>query len=221
MSQSSRSPSTAESIQAAAADAPGVRQAGKARSRQSLLQAAKQLFVERGYEGATMREIAARAGLSTGAVFASFADKADLFDAVLQADAEIQAQAMRRAGAARGPVEARLLELLSAAFVHDLAQAQLLRASMGAVWSHGLSSGDLGDRPVRRSAVELISEALQDGMRRGELRADLDAPLIVDMIWDGYLGDCRRAQCAGWELDVLTARLRSRLEVLLAAQRAD
>jgi len=209
-----------EPLQAEPADIASPRQAGKARSRQSLLRAAKQLFAERGYEGATMREIAARAGLSTGAVFASFADKADLFDAVLQADAEIQAQAMRKAGAVRGPTEARLLELLSAAFTHDLAQAQLLGAGMGAVWSQSLP-GEVGDRPVRRPAVKLIGEALQDGVRRGELKADLDAPLIVDMIWDGYLGDCRRAQGAGWTLDLLTARLQRRLEVLLAAQRAD
>src|SRR5665213_2539566 len=96
MSQSSQSPATFD----ASPDAPGARQAGKARSRQSLLQAAKALFVQHGYEGATMREIASRAGLSTGAVFASFADKADLFDAVLRADAEVQAEAMRRAAAA-------------------------------------------------------------------------------------------------------------------------
>ena len=216
MSQSSPRPETLVSAE----DAPGVRQTGKARSRQSLLQSAKELFVERGYDGATMREIASRAGLSTGAVFASFADKADLFDAVLQADAEVQAEAMRRADPAAGSVETRLLALLAAAFTHDLAQTRLLRAGMGAVWSHGLS-GDLGDRPVRRSAVELIGGALRSGVAQGELRADLDAPLLVDMIWDGYLSDCRRAQCSGWGVEVLISRLRRRLAVLLAAQRAE
>ena len=204
----------------ASEDVPGARQAGKARSRQSLLDAAKALFVQHGYEGATMREIAARAGLSTGAVFASFSDKADLFDAVLQADAEVEAEAMRKAADKPGSVEARLLAMLSAAFTHDLAQNQLLRAGMGAVWSHGLS-GDLGDRPVRRPAVELIGAALRSGMANGELRTDLDVPLVVDMIWDGYLGDCRRAQCSGWGVEVLVSRLRRRLAVLLAAQRAE
>ena len=215
MSHSSQSPASFD----AADDAPGARQAGKARSRQSLLQAAKALFVQHGYEGATMREIAARAGLSTGAVFASFADKADLFDAVLRADAEVQAEAMRRAAAAPGSVETRLLAMLSAAFTHDLAQPQLLRAGMGAVWSHGLS-GDLGDRPVRRPAVDLIGAALRGGMASGELKADLDAPLVVDMIWDSYLGDCRRAQCLGWSPQALASRLQRRLRLLLAAQGA-
>ena len=56
----------------------------KQRTRRQLLDAAKRLFNERGYEAATVREIAAAAGLSTGAVFASFADKADLFGEVIQ-----------------------------------------------------------------------------------------------------------------------------------------
>ena len=216
MSQSSPSPAVLDAFD----DALGARQAGKARSRQSLLRAAKALFVQHGYEGATMREIAAGAGLSTGAVFASFADKADLFDAVLRADAEVQAEAMRKAAAIPGSVEVRLTAMLSAAFTHDLAQAQLLRAGMGAVWSHGLS-GDLGDRPVRRAAVELIGAALRNGMASGELKPDLDVPLIVDMIWDGYLGDCRRAQCSAWTREVLTSRLQRRLRLLLAAQGAE
>ena len=40
------------------------------------LAAAKALFTERGYEGATVRDIASAAGMSSGAVFASFTDKA-------------------------------------------------------------------------------------------------------------------------------------------------
>src|SRR5579871_6952834 len=48
----------------------------KQHTRRRLLDAAKRLFNERGYEAATVRDIAAAAGLSTGAVFASFSDKA-------------------------------------------------------------------------------------------------------------------------------------------------
>ena len=92
----------------------GVRAAGKARSRQSLLEAAKRLFMERGYEGATVRDIAAAAGLSTGAVFASFSDKSDLFNEVLLADLEEQVRLMRDAVAAPGPVAERLKRLLEA-----------------------------------------------------------------------------------------------------------
>ena len=62
------------------------RQAAKIRTRQKVLDAARSLFAERGYEPATIRDIAKGAGMSTGAVFANFQDKAELFEAVLTED---------------------------------------------------------------------------------------------------------------------------------------
>ena len=54
----------------------------KASTRAAVLAAARKLFEAVGYEAATVRGIAAAAGLSTGAVFASFEDKAALYGAV-------------------------------------------------------------------------------------------------------------------------------------------
>jgi AcrR family transcriptional regulator len=74
----------------------------KQRTRERVLSAARRLFTERGYEGATIRDIAQAAGMSTGAVFASFSDKSELFDEILTADYEViyaqMVQAARTAG---------------------------------------------------------------------------------------------------------------------------
>lgn len=59
------------------------RAASKARTRERVLAAAKAVFGEEGgYAAATIREIAKRAEMSTGAVFASFKNKAELYEAV-------------------------------------------------------------------------------------------------------------------------------------------
>ena len=50
------------------------RQAAKVRTRQKVLDAARSLFAERGYEPATIRDIAKGAGMSTGSVNANFND---------------------------------------------------------------------------------------------------------------------------------------------------
>jgi len=50
----------------------------KARTRAALLEAARERFSEDGYEGATIRAIAAAAGVSTGSVHAHFPDKRTL-----------------------------------------------------------------------------------------------------------------------------------------------
>lgn len=51
----------------------------KIRTRAKVLAAARKLFAEKGHQGATIRGIAKEAGMSTGAVFANFKDKEDLY----------------------------------------------------------------------------------------------------------------------------------------------
>jgi AcrR family transcriptional regulator len=50
-----------------------------------LLDAAAEVFAERGYEGAGVAEIARRAGVTTGAIYGRFTGKADLLAAALDA----------------------------------------------------------------------------------------------------------------------------------------
>lgn len=54
----------------------------KARTRRALLDAAAVEVAQHGVEGATLAAIARRAGVTTGAVYASFLDKADLLVAL-------------------------------------------------------------------------------------------------------------------------------------------
>lgn len=56
----------------------------QARTRAELLETAAAVFAQRGYEGATIEEIAERAGYSHGAVYSNFAGKDDLFLAVFE-----------------------------------------------------------------------------------------------------------------------------------------
>lgn len=54
-----------------------------AQTRRALLTAALEVFAERGYASATLAGIAARAGLTRGAVYHHFADKAELYLATI------------------------------------------------------------------------------------------------------------------------------------------
>lgn len=59
-----------------------VRATRQAATRAKILEVAERMFAVKGYEGTTIRDIAAAAELSTGAIFSNFADKADLFKVV-------------------------------------------------------------------------------------------------------------------------------------------
>lgn len=56
----------------------------QARTRAELISTAASVFAQRGYEGASVEEIAERAGYSHGAVYSNFAGKSDLFLAVFE-----------------------------------------------------------------------------------------------------------------------------------------
>ncbi len=62
---------------------------------EKLLEAGKQEFLERGFQGASMRSIAAAAGVTTGALYRYYTDKAALLDALVQEPADTLEAAYR------------------------------------------------------------------------------------------------------------------------------
>src|SRR5271154_73794 len=72
------------------------------RNRVLLLAAARRVFLERGYHGASVDQIADAAGFSTGVVYSQFGGKADLFLALLAARISERAAGNARAGEGLG-----------------------------------------------------------------------------------------------------------------------
>jgi AcrR family transcriptional regulator len=68
------------------AKGPGLRARGKIERRRRLREAARQVFAERGYDGATTREIAARADVAIGTLFVYAPEKRDLLFLILNDD---------------------------------------------------------------------------------------------------------------------------------------
>ncbi len=187
----------------------------KVRTRNKVLEAARALFMERGYDAATIRDIAARADLSTGAVFASFSDKADLFNAVLAEDLERQLSLLQTALSANTPMETSILNLFRSAYEFHLSQLPLLQAATGLSWSQGLG-GPMGHRPAYGVAVATITAILNRGQDRGELAPKSDTSLVAELLWEGYLSNYRYALFDGWGLDQLMDRLARQVRVLVA-----
>src|SRR5918994_6537291 len=61
------------------------RQAQAAQTRQDILDAAHQLFLERGYAGTTLAAIAQAAGVVVETIYRAYGSKAELFKAVVRA----------------------------------------------------------------------------------------------------------------------------------------
>ena len=193
------------------------RQAAKIRTRQKVLDAARQLFAERGYEPATIRDIAKGAGMSTGAVFANFQDKAELFEAVLSEDLAKLAETLKAAAAAETSLRARLMAALTAGYHGSLEQLPLVQAVVARSWFQPVAA-EMRTRTSIKPLVMVVSDVLQTGVREGELRQDADVRLLSELIYDAYLSNYRLAAYDGWTMAQLTERMGKQLDVILAGQ---
>jgi AcrR family transcriptional regulator len=211
--------SPSQNISESESDAPRLnrRQAAKVRTRQKVLEAARTLFAERGYEPATIRDIAKGAGMSTGAVFANFQDKAELFEAVLSEDLVKLAETLKAAAAAESTLRARLMAALTAGYHGSLEQLPLVQAVVARSWFQPVAA-EMRTRTAIKPLISVVTDTLQAGVREGELRQDADVRLLSELIYDAYLSNYRRAAYDGWAMDQLTARMGKQIDIILAGQ---
>jgi AcrR family transcriptional regulator len=196
----------------------GVRARAKQATRAKLLAAAKALFAEVGYDKATIRDIAAAAGMSTGAVFANFADKFDLFREIAAADMARLIQVMTDAAAAPGDAEERLVRIFTAGYAMYLEQLSLARAMLVVGWTEEQGAAfrtAMSTQPV----LDLFVRVLNEASERGELSGDPEAALRAQMLFDTYMSNYRQAVYDGWGLNALQARSREQIRILLAGLR--
>ena len=191
------------------------RQAAKVRTRQKVLDAARTLFAERGYDAATIRDIAKGAGMSTGAVFANFQDKAELFEAVLGQDMARMTDILKGGVVADAPLRGRLLGALSAGYHASLDQLPLVQAVVARSWFQP-QAAELRTRVAVKGLVMVISDVLQSGIGGGELKQDTDVRLVSELVWDAFLSNFRRAAYDGWTLEQLTTQAGKQLDLILA-----
>ncbi|MBO9708664.1 MAG: TetR/AcrR family transcriptional regulator [Caulobacter sp.] len=191
----------------------------KQRTRERVLAAARRLFTERGYEGATIRDIAQAAGMSTGAVFASFADKSELFDEILTADYEVIYAQMKQAGQNAASVDEGVIGMFAVAYGFHVEQLPLLQASIAVSWTRS-ETAERRNRGHVKYIFKLLADVLERGVERGELKAGVDVKLLAEIIWDVYVANYRRAIFDAWTVEALLARFAEQLKVILAGARA-
>ena len=197
---------------------PTRRALAKQQTRAKVLAAARELFGAQGYEGATIRDIAAAAGRSTGAVFANFADKSELFREIMTSDLESVLTAMTEAAARGRTVDEALLKAFSAGYAFYRGQMPLVRAALGLSWS--CEDGQaLRALPAMQDTIELFAEQLALGVERGELSQECEIKLRSQMLFDNYLANYPQAVFGGWSLEALQARSRDQIRVILAGAR--
>jgi AcrR family transcriptional regulator len=196
------------------ARAPTRRAIAKQQTRSRVLAAARKLFAEHGYERATIRDIAAAAQMSTGAVFANFADKSDLFHEIMRTDVgKVRADMLKVAAEGRDVADA-LVRMFEVGYRFYLPQLPLARAAFSVAWSPAgpvLAGGAYGggfDQVFRR--------VLEIAVARGELRQDFRTALLAEMICESYLANYPLLIYQQASLDAVLDRARAQVAILIA-----
>jgi len=157
------------------------------RSRDRIRRAARDLFRERGFDGATLRAIAERAGMGASSIYRHVRSKEELLIAEL---ADLQEEAWRdfRAGDRRGAAtRERISHFLAAQHALLVADRDLTSIALRALTRPDASMARrvlaLNDR-----TIGLLVEILQAGRVRGELGRDTDVLAGARALFDLTLG---------------------------------
>ncbi|MBL8362459.1 MAG: TetR/AcrR family transcriptional regulator [Rubrivivax sp.] len=204
-----------------AAATPALRQRRKETRPQELLDAALDLFVEKGFAATRSEEVAQRAGVSKGTLYLYYPSKEELFKAVVrQKISNLIQVGVEMADAWDGSAAALLRELMSVWW------ARVLNTPAAGI--HKVVIAEVRNFPdlaqfyvdeVMIPADALFTQVLQRGIERGEFRSlpvrevahALIAPMIFMALHRHSFGAC---PIHGVELDAASA-LRTHLDLLL------
>lgn len=165
------------------------REQSKANTRERLLDAARSCFAESGFHGASVEEIAGRAGFSTGALYSNFDGKEDLFLVLMERAIDEHAAEIARAVAERPTVTERAAGGARQWMAMIEREPELLLLFME-FWAYGVRDAAVRPKVAARFAQvrRLLTQLIEDALREFDLKLVLPAEqlaLAVDALADG------------------------------------
>jgi AcrR family transcriptional regulator len=158
------------------------------RSKRRILDSARAVFFEQGFERANLDEVARRAGLAKGTIYKHFESKAELYVAVLAQNADVFVERMVRELDPTLSAADQIRRLGRFYFAHYTTQVEYFRI-FWAIENQRL----IGQLPahlvalvteVWKRALGVLSGVIERGVAAGEFQP-CDAWLAANVIWVG------------------------------------
>ena len=158
-----------------------------------ILGAALEVFAERGFAGARLEDVAARAGVSKGAIYLYFSTKEDIFRAAVEQVIAPNVDQVRQLLAAHPGPFPDLLRLLIARVLHVVGRTPaggVAKMVIGEARNFPELARVWHDRLIAQT-IGGLAGAIQAAQARGEVRSgdarlfamQIMAPLLVGVIW--------------------------------------
>jgi len=145
-------------------------------TRHEILRAALKRFAASGYAASSVQQIVNDARVSKPTLYYYFADKAELFAALVNEAHDERFRLMKQAVARGRTVRAQLIEILTVLFDYFRDNRELMRLSLATAFASqaDVPAGfDCADRCERN--FEFVHDLLRQGQKRGELSGRFDS----------------------------------------------
>jgi AcrR family transcriptional regulator len=152
----------------------GKRERTKAQNRAAILDAAREVFAELGYDAAGVRDVIRRTDLASGTFYNYFPDKESVFRAVLDSSAQEIRRRLRTVRGSASTLESFVGDAYRAWFeflVEDRLMFELMQRNAGTI-------RELFGDPILGAGVEELLDDLRAAIQRGDL-PPLDADYMA------------------------------------------
>ncbi len=164
----------------------------KLQRRHDIIDAAEKIFFSRGFDSATMDEIAAAAELSKGTLYLYFKSKEDLQFAIFMRGSDILMQMMNAHLSAGSNGYQRLLELAESFVRFSREKKHYFNLFMyyesSRMEALNIDPSQLQFYLKENSPLALVTQQVILGMQDGSLRNDLSAEVFSATLWSQMLG---------------------------------
>jgi TetR/AcrR family transcriptional regulator len=144
-----------------------------AEKRDSICAVAIEVFLEDGYDNASITQIVARAGIAKGSFYQYFEDKADLFRYLIELAGQEKARFLATPPSAGLPPFDYLRALLRGTLHFEVSNPRLARL-MASVTMGGAPGSAALRKEVEGATYHFYRQLLQRGIAEGHLAADLN-----------------------------------------------
>ena len=138
--------------------------------RQQILITAKNLFIQQGYHGLSMRQIAEALGVSKAALYYYFRDKEELLLAILDSYLDEMEAALQRIQQEQIGARQQIRALVDLILLQPADQRAVIRLSSQEMSQLSLPARQAFDRAYHRKFLDRIRSILSEGMQSGELQ---------------------------------------------------
>ena len=164
--------------------APKVTEEYRETARDRILDASLELFERRGYHETSMDDIVHASRLSKGAIYGYFGSKEELFECLQGREISKNLELLKAELVGLPSARARLVRVAEFSFdwrkkLSAERSRMILEFSVASIWMKGVRS----KMEVRYDKLRnLIQPILEEGIRSGEFRRDLDTESVISVL---------------------------------------